>query len=224
MKKVGVLTIGQSPRPDITSDFTQHLSAKVILVEAGVLNGLSNEYVKEKMRPNIGDVTYVSRLRDGTQVKLAKNKIIPLMQKRISQLEEEGVDFIVIFCTGDFPKFDARVPVVYAGEVLKGFFSGFKCERNVGILVPLEEQIDYAHEKWKAYFKNLVVLNASPYTSTEEDFRKVAEKFRESSAELIIMDCMGYTFNQKRIVKEYANVPVVSSRSALIKFLDELLT
>ncbi len=223
MEKIGVITIGQSPRLDITSDIRQHLPKKVALIEAGVLDGLSREYVKEKMRPSEGDVVYVSKMADGSQVKLAKSKIIPIMQKRINQLEKKGVNLIVILCTGEFPNFKAKVPVIYASEVLKGLFSGFKYEGNVGILVPLAEQISYTQEKWKGYFENPTIFHASPYTSTKNDFCMVAKKFKESGARLIIMDCMGYSFDQKSTLKESANLPVVSSRSALIRFLNELL-
>lgn len=223
MKKIGILTIGQSPRPDITSDLRQHLPTDVVLVEAGVLDGLSREYVEKRMHPNKDNVVYLSKMADGAQVKLAKNKIIPVMQRRILQLEKREADFIVIFCTGDFPEFKAKVLLIYAGEVLKGLFSGFRYQGNVGVLLPLEEQVNYAHEKWGSCFKNLTILHASPYASTEKDFRTVAEKFKDSGARLIIMDCMGYTFDQKRILREHVNVPVLSSRSALIRFLNELL-
>lgn len=223
LKKIGVVTIGQSPRPDITSDLRRHLPADIDVVETGVLDGLSREYVEEKMRPSEEDVVYVSKMADGSQVKLAKDKIIPLMQRRIRQLEQKGVELVVIFCTGDFPEFNAKIPLIYAGEVLKGLFSGFRCQNNVGILVPLEEQIIYACKKWGDYFENPMVLHASPYTSRKSDFQAVAERFKESSARLIIMDCMGYTLYHKHIIREYANLPVVSSRSALIRFLNELL-
>lgn len=221
--EIGVITIGQSPRPDITSDLRRYLSRDVVIVEAGVLDGLSRKYIEEKMHPSEEDIVYVSRMTDGCQVKLAKNKIIPIMQRAIHQLEGKGLELIVIFCTGDFPEFNAKVPLIYAGEVLKGLFSGFRCHDNVGILVPLEEQISYAREKWGGCFENLTILYGSPYTSTKSDFRAVAERFKESSVRLVIMDCMGYTFYQKHILREYANLPVVSSRSALIRFLNELL-
>ncbi|MGB9778172.1 MAG: AroM family protein [Candidatus Bathyarchaeales archaeon] len=223
MEKIGAVTIGQSPRLDITSDLRQHLPTKIALIEAGVLDGLSREYVEEKMCPSEGDITYVSKMADGSQVKLAKSKIIPIMQKRITQLEEKEANLIMILCTGEFPNFKAKVPIIYAGEVLKGLFSGFKYEGKVGILVPLAEQIKYTQEKWKGYFENLAIFHASPYTSTKNDFCAVAKKFKESEARLIIMDCMGYTSEQKSILKEYADLPVVSSRSALIRFLNELL-
>lgn len=223
MEKIGVVTIGQSPRLDITSDLKQHLPTNVKLIEAGVLDGLSREYVEEKMHPSEGDIAYVSKMADGHQVKLAKSKIIPILQRRITELEEKGANLIVILCTGDFPNFKAKVPIIYAGEVLKGLFSGFKYGGNVGILVPLAEQIKYTHEKWKSCFENLTVFHVSPYTSTKNDFSAVAKKFKDSGARLIIMDCMGYTYDQKSILKSCANLPVISSRSALIRFLNELL-
>lgn len=223
MKKLGIITIGQSPRLDITSDLRQHLPADVALIEAGALDGLSRKYIEEKMRPNRKDVMYVSRMADGSEVKLAKNRLIPIMQKRIHQLERKEADLIVIFCTGDFPEFDAKVPLIYAGRVLKGLLSGLKCKQDIGILVPLRQQIDYARKKWGEFFENLKILHASPYTSTKSDFRIVAKKFKESGAKLVIMDCIGYTSEQKNILKEYSDLPVISSRSVLIRFLNELL-
>jgi protein AroM len=223
LKKIGILTIGQSPRPDITSDLRRHLLADAVLFETGVLDGFSREYIAKKMCPSMNDVVYVSRMVDGSEVKLAKDTLIPIMQKRIRQLERKKVDLIVIFCTGDFPEFNAKVPLIYAGEVLKGIFSGFKYRQNVGILVPLKEQIDYARKKWKVFFKHMVISFASPYTSTKRDFCVVAKRFKESNVGIIIMDCMGYTYEQKTLIKKCADIAVVSPRSILIRLLNEML-
>jgi len=223
LRKIGILTIGQSPRPDITSSLKAYLPKDILLVEAGVLDGMTREYVEKNMQPNKNEMVYISKMSDGSEVKLAKNKIIPIMQTRIRQLENQEVSFIVIFCTGEFPEFEAKVPLIYSGEVLKGLVSSFKYQQNVGVLVPIKEQINYAHKKWRSFFKNLIIFHASPYTSTESDFHTVAEEFKKAKVGLIIMDCMGYMFDQKRILKEHTNIPVISSRSILIRFLNELL-
>jgi len=49
----------------------------------------------------------VSRLRDGTQVRLGREKIVRRLQECIKKLEKE-VDVIGVLCTGEFPELKSQ--------------------------------------------------------------------------------------------------------------------
>ena len=119
MKKIGMLTIGQSPRDDILPSFMDIMGKGYEIVEAGALDDLTlDEIERVEFRPD--DYLLVSRMRDGTEIKITKRLILPLMQKRINELEERGVRLTVIMCTGKFPSFKSRGLVVTPRDNQRG--------------------------------------------------------------------------------------------------------
>jgi len=221
--KVGFLTIGQSPRVDIMKDLRELLPKGVEIVEAGALDDYDERYIRVNLAPAEGDTVYVTRLRTGTEVKVAKSKIVPLLQKKIDYLNSIGVDLIAILCTGEFPEFPSDVPIIYPEKVLKGLASSLRLQGLVGILIPNRAQVDYARNKWQEFFRDVVVYPISPYVSTIQDFVGVAEKLFAEGVSLVIMDCIGYTLEQRELIRRVVRKPVIASRTVLARALTELL-
>jgi len=221
--RVGFLTIGQSPRTDIMKDLRELLPREVEVVEAGALDDYDEQCIKADLAPAEGDTVYVTRLRTGVEVKISKNKIIPLLQKKIDHLNSLGVDLIVILCTGEFPEFSSSSPIIYPEKVLKGAASSLRLRGPVGILIPDQAQVEYARNKWREFFSDVIVYPVSPYTSTIQDFAKVASKLLSDRVSLVIMDCMGYTLEQRSIIQGIVRKPVIASRTILARILTELL-
>ena len=117
-KNIGLLTIGQSPRPDMTADLNPIFEGKADYIEAGALDGLTKNQV-ESMKPEPGEHFLVTRLTDGTVVTVASRYLSDLMQKQVSRLEAEGVSALMILCTEAFQPFDCSIPVIYPNDVLK---------------------------------------------------------------------------------------------------------
>jgi len=222
--KVGFLTIGQSPRVDILKDLRGLLPGNVEIIEAGALDDYNEEYIRANLAPVEGDVVYVTRLRTGAEVRVSKSKLIPLLQRKVDYLNSAGVDLIAILCTGEFPEFPSRVPIVYPEKAMKGLASSLRVQGPVGVLIPDRAQVDYARSKWREFFDDVVVYPVSPYTSTTEDFVDVARKLLSRGVLLVIMDCMGYTLEQRDLVRKVVGRPVIASRTVLARVLVELLT
>ena len=220
--KVGFLTIGQSPRTDVMRDLAPLLPPGLEVVEKGALDGLTRREIEEELRPEPGMTVYVSRLRDGSQVSFAKEKILGRMQERIRELEEMGVDLIVILCSGEFPDFESRVPIIYPDKLLKAAVSGIRIRGPLGVFIPLQEQRRYAEEKWSRLGYKPVVEPVSPYRAPLKEFVEAAERMASRNVGLIVMDCIGYTFAQKNAVREITGIPVVSTRGLVARLIAEL--
>ena len=65
--KIGAVTIGQSPRTDVMADMKAILGEEVEVLEAGALDGISMEEIKQ-MEPAKGDYVLVSRLQNGWSI------------------------------------------------------------------------------------------------------------------------------------------------------------
>ena len=87
---VGLVTIGQSPRPDIVPDMAAIIGPGVDIREAGALDGLTRAEV-DALKPTGDDEILVTRLTDGTGVFVGKQKIVRLVEERIARLERDGL-------------------------------------------------------------------------------------------------------------------------------------
>jgi protein AroM len=221
---IGFVTIGQSPRTDVVPEIMKILGEhEISYVEAGALDDLSREDIERDLRPEPGDIIYVTRLRDGGEVKISKKKLLPLLEKKIRELEKKS-DIITILCSGEFPDFESIKPVIYPDKILKGIASSIGYKGRTAVLIPAKEQIDYAREKWSTYFKDLIVIPVSPYTSSLKDFEEIRERIRRENIGFVIMDCIGYTDAQRNIIREAGeNIKVISTRRVLAKVLSELV-
>ena len=78
MKKIGNLRIGQTPRDDLVHGLLNILGPGYEIIEAGALDDNTIEQVNE-IDLNPDHYILVTRMRDGTEVKITKKYIIPQM-------------------------------------------------------------------------------------------------------------------------------------------------
>jgi len=222
IRRIGFLTIGQSPRIDVLDDIKPYINTNVKIIECGALDEFTYNEVVEKLAPEPSHITYVTRMSNGAQVKVSKEKIIPLMQKCIYKLQNRDVDLVIILCSGDFPKFSSKVPIIYPSKLLRSFAEALYVSGFVGILIPLEEQTSYAKRKWESTFSDLYIRAISPYRSSLEEFKQVALDLMDKDVKLAILDCIGYSIRHKQIVQEILDKPVISARTVVIRVINEL--
>lgn len=219
MKKVGVLTIGQSPRTDVTPSIQNILGENVEIIEAGGLDSISNDGMGA-IAPEGKDVTYISKLRSGLSVKIGKSKLLPLLQQELHQLEKEA-EVVIMLCTGDFPTIHARKPVIFPDKVLNSTVKALIEDGKLGIIIPLEEQRHSLVRKWHQTNLELIVEVASPYEPS--DIGGAARKLKEQGAKLIVMDCLGYNELHKEEAATGSGLPVLLPRTLVARIAAEYL-
>lgn len=219
-QKVGLLTIGQSPRVDMTPEMATFLEEHVDFVEMGAVDDLTDEELKA-LDPGLDDVTYISRLRDGRSIKLAKQALLPKLQEKITLLEEAGVSSTILVCTGKFPAFSHSKPLLFPDKVLSATVQAVLQNGKLGVIIPLAEQEPFMKEKWEGFGFEVEYRVASPYD--EADFATPATELKEAGANLIVLDCMGYTVEQKFIVSRISGLPVILARSIVARIASELV-
>ena len=102
MIKIGAITVGQSPRTDLTPEMLPILGDSISLIQMGGLDGLTRKEI-EAFVPAADDHVLVSRLTDGSSVTFGESHILSRLQDCIGALENDGVSMIVFLCTGEFP-------------------------------------------------------------------------------------------------------------------------
>lgn len=220
-RKIGALTIGQAPRVDVTGDIVGLLGPDVELIEAGALDGLSRADI-EPFAPQPGDYVLISRLNDGSSVVFAERHVLPLLQRRIDELERQGVSMILFFCTGDFPDdFRADVPLIFPYKILNALVPALSGSGHIAVLTPKPEQVPQVEEKWKGYVRRVTVEPASPYGDIAE-VEAAAHRLKGCGADLVVMDCIGYNVKMKEMVADITGMNVLLSRTILARVAAEL--
>ena len=219
MKKIGLITIGQSPRTDVVPELRKILGdSNVEIIECGALDRLSNDEITA-LRPAEGEYVLVTRLRDGTEVKIARDKILPLLQGCIDSLEPL-VDVLGLLCTGEFPELRSRKMLIEPSNLLLKVVESLKVSR-LGVIIPDPKQIDLTKKKWHNMASDLKILSISPYTGSLSNLKSVAETLQDR--DLIVLDCIGFSTEAKKIIATISGKPVILPRTLMARVLRELL-
>lgn len=223
MTKLGAITIGQAPRKDVTPILEDHLPPRVELVQAGVLDGLTKEYINAHLRPDGEDYTLTSRLTDGSSVVMGRSKIQPLLQKKIYDMEIAGIPNILLLCTGVFPGLHARQShMIEPDHIIPPVVRAMVRERRLGVIVPLEEQQASLKPKYELHGLYPEFAVASPYILDQNSFQAAADELKDK-VDLILLDCMGYTEKARELVSGAAGLPVILSNAIMAKIVSEMI-
>ncbi len=219
--RVGMITIGQSPRPDVVPEVTGLVRQPMEVMQAGALDGLDLVEIR-RLAPEAGDETLVTRMADGTEVHVAKRHIVPRVQACIHRLAPQ-VEALVLLCTGHFPGFRSPVPFLEPQGLVDRIVQSVVGEGGaVGVMVPGATQVEEARQKMADYGLVPTVVAASPYTKSE-GIRQAAEQFRNSRVSAVVMHCIGYDAKMKAEVRRVSAKPVLLARSLVAKILEEML-
>ncbi|MBU5441193.1 AroM family protein [Paenibacillus sp. MSJ-34] len=224
MKKLGAVTIGQAPRSDVGPILEKYIGEKAQIVQAGALDGMTAQDIARHFAPEGNDEFLTTKLLSGESVVLSGAKIEPLLQDKIDLLEETGCGIILVLCTGTFEGLHTRKAVlVEPDRVIRAAVSSIAANRTLGIIVPLLEQEDSLADHWRASGIAPVYAAASPYGSEESGFEAAADELVRQGAEMILLDCMGYIEDYKKIVERRSELPVILSNSLVAKVVSEFV-
>jgi protein AroM len=218
---VGLVTIGQSPRPDVVPDMAELIGPGAEIHEAGALDGLTRARI-EALKPTGSDEILVTRLQDGTAVFLGKEKIVGLVEERIAALERGGATLTALLCTGAFPRLRAGRTLIQPHPVLLGTLRGLSWPGRLGVLTPSVPHVPQTEARWRGDGFDPVVAPLSPYE--EEDpaaLRRAADAMRAGGAGLVVMDCMGFRRKTRDELRGLTGVPVLLANLLVARVIAE---
>jgi protein AroM len=222
MKKVGFITIGQSPRTDITSDISSILDNDIELFEAGALDEYSYDEIIEKFSPRYNEGILVSRLRDGREVKISQASVEPVIQEIIEKFEEKNINNIVLLCTGQFGEIMSTKTLIKPQGIIYSLTSQLANERSVSVLYPDKKQSKDMERKWGVLGLQIDFFTADPYGDISE-IENVAHEIKKKDNSLLVMDCLGYSIEMKNIIKSITNKSILLPRTILASIINELV-
>jgi len=220
--KIGLVTIGQSPRTDVTPTIREALDPEVELVEKGALDGLTKEEI-DMFVPAAEDYVLVTRMRDGTSVEVARRHVFPRVQKCVEELEKMNVDLTLLLCTAEFPEIKTKKLLMYPDKLIANIIWGILNRGKLGVVVPEKKQIPLARRKWKNKGISLVIATANPYGEIKAS-KKAADFLAKQNVDLIILDCIGFTPKIKELFVRLTGKPVILPQTVIGQILKELVS
>jgi len=204
--KLALVTIGQTPRTDILKDIADLLK-NIDYVEYGALDGLTRKQIEQQYFPRENEEFYVTRLADGTEVKLSKKRITDRLKKLVKEVENKA-DIIVIMCTGDFEIKSNKI-IIIPSKIMTKIVEALS-PKKIAVFIPDKKQTQMTLNKWSSIVEYASIYPWSPYTDSVETLQKHAKKARE--VDFVVMDCIGYTKEHGKTVSKYSGKSVLLPR------------
>ncbi|MGE0474172.1 MAG: AroM family protein [Nitrospirales bacterium] len=220
--KIGMLTIGQSPRDDIIPEIREVLGSEVDIVEKGVLDGLRLKEIDD-FYSRKSDPILITRMNDGTEVKITKNHVIARIKDCILELEAKGVEISILLCTEDFSEIKSKKILLQPGRLLKSMVKAILNKGKLGVIIPSFDQIQDIKKKWRSTDFAVVAGAVSPYTGTEKEIIEIANRFRNLKVDMVILDCIGFNKMTKAVFREITQKPVLLPRTIIGRIAREII-
>jgi len=216
-KRVAFVTIGQTPRDDIVPELLEQVTVEVDASEFGALDGLDAEAISA-LKPEHGDGTLYTRLRDGTEVKVDKRRLAARLDAMLLEIDGAGFDLIVLLCTADFDGMRCFTPMIDAQIDIEPLAVG---GRRLGVVLPTPEQI--LEIGGDGYRVDALFAHFAPHAGGDRTDELIRAADAVSSSEVVIMDCMAFNNDVRTQLQSKLKVPVVLARDLLAKKINRAI-
>jgi protein AroM len=219
MEKVGILTIGQTPRPDLEAVFRRHLPGVELSVR-GALDGVSRQAIGEMAKAG-GEYPLFTILRDGTSCEISLYRLKPLLDEQATAVATDGASVAALICAGNFPDLASPIPVLYPSRVLSAVVRGVCRGNRIGIVLPNAGQVGVAVAHWREKGFEATPAVASP--TEPAALPEAARTLGDPDLELIVLDCMGFPPEEARRMRALCGRPVLCPQGILPRIMAEML-
>jgi protein AroM len=220
-QRMGVVVIGQSPRPSVVNEIAAVLSPGMEIDLRGALDEMTRAEI-DAIAPCDGHDALFTLLPNGDGVTLSKKAVEARAAIQIAKFASEGVKVVMLACTGKFPNLAPDGLVILPSAVLHNMVEAILPKGRLGIFSPLPEQTALIAQKWQRANIEVVGVTMRPGS----DAVAVDEAARKMSAllpDLIVMDCMGYTSNNRARLRLAYDGPVILAIAAAARVVEELM-
>ena len=205
---LGVVTIGQTPRPDLAATFAAAAPHAEVRV-AGALDGLTAAALDVLAAP--GPYPLLVRLASGGTAEIPRDALVPHVTRAAGHLAAGGAAVVVIACAGEFPDVPCAVPVLLPGRLVPAAVRALATGARIGIVTPNAAQAPCAARKWRDDGFDVVVTHASPVD--HDDLARAAAAMRTAGVSLVVLDCMGHDDAYRAEFARLSSLPVAAAQS-----------
>jgi len=219
MDAIGIITLGQTPRPDLEKVFRRHLPDTNFLIRGGLDEVQTAEI--DALAAAGGEYPLFVILRDGTVREISLYRLKPFLDRRAREVAAEGAAVSALMCAGNFPDLDSPVPMIYPSRVLTAVARGICRGNRIGVVTPNDGQVAAATAHWREKGFHPAVTVASPLDPAA--LSRAAEALADPGLELIVLDCMGFSPEAARRMRTLCGRPVLCPQGLVPRVMAEML-
>jgi protein AroM len=219
-QRMGVVVIGQSPRPSVAGEIAAVLSPGMTIDLRGALDGMTRAEI-DAIPPIDGYDTLFTLLPNGDSVIISKKAVEARAALQIEKFASEGVKVTMLACTGKFPNLAPEGLVILPSAVLHKLVEAVLPKGRLGVFSPLAAQTELIGRKWQRDAVDVVGVTMQP-GSDEAAVDAAAQKMAALKPDLVVMDCMGYTNANKARLRQAYDGPVILAIAAAARVVEEL--
>lgn len=214
-QKIALISIGQTPRPDITADYYLSGCNKLHFIEFGALDSCDEKTIKN-LAPLPGEADLVTRLADGRPVLISHERLTPYVQQAVNRAVAADVAVVVVQCTGHFVLHSKR-SLIYPAQVLEqnaSLLAGNS--RSVFLLIPTPGQTTEAEMRWRCRGYTIAATQViAPFNKLES----LQHYDALSKADILIADCYGFTTTLYQQLRAFYHGPILIPRRLIAQLL-----
>lgn len=221
-RRMGVVVIGQSPRPAIEAEIAAVLSPGTTIELRGALDGMSRGEI-DRIPPVDGADALFTLLPNGDNVRISKKAVEGRANAQLAKFRQDGIDVAMLACTGKFPNLAPEGLVILPSAVLHKMVEAVLPRGRLGVFSPLAEQTALIAGKWQRDHVEVVGVTLQP-GSDDAAVDAAARAMAAKQPDLVVLDCMSYTSANKARVRRHYSGPVILSIAAAARVVEELLS
>jgi protein AroM len=219
MATIGIITLGQTPRPDLERVFRRHLPEANLLIR-GALDDVPAAEI-DALAAAGGEYPLFVILRDGFHREIPLSRLKPFLDSRAREVAAEGAEVSALMCAGNFPDLESSVPMLYPSRLLAAVARGICRGHRIGVITPNDGQLAPATAHWRERGFHPVVVVASPLDP--EGLSRAATALGDPSLELIVLDCLGFAPEAARKMRALCGRPVLCPQGLVPRVMAEML-
>jgi protein AroM len=203
-KRIGILVIGQSPRPDLVAPL-EDLLPDCQIIQAGALDDLTVDDLPE---PSNAIYPLVTRMRAGQRVMVEEGFITPKLQGALNLLETEGVRATLLLCAGTFADLHGRLPLFVPFRIGCRVLGALQT-KSIGLITPFVEQENPIRERWEKMGWRTTVWTADLGIQDAAFNQQLNERIHTNNLDCIVLDYVGHPLEQVSQLQQSIGIPVI---------------
>jgi protein AroM len=204
-RRIGALTIGQSPRPDLISPLASLLPHNCEILQVGALDGLTQN---DLPGGTYGTYPLVTRMKNGATVMVDESFIAPRLQMALDFLEANGAVTTLLLCAGTFSDLQATRPLYKPFKVACSLLDALDF-RSIGLIAPVVEQETPIRERWEIMGWEPTVWTANLGEQDQAFHRCLNTHIRANKLDCIVLDYVGHPLEQVTQLQESIDLPII---------------
>ena len=221
--KLAILTIGVVPVSVVLPLLTEHISEQQI-THLSLLGKMSREEVMEDYALEPREDSLPTLLNDGKLAYVSRQKIERDMQALVEVLDNQGYEVILFMSTAPIEGLVARKSILLEPmRIIPPLVASIVDGHQVGVIVPIEEMLEFQAKKWQVLEKKPLYALANPVWDSEETLIGAGRELLDRGADVLMLDCLGFHQQHRDLLQKTLDVPVLLSNVLVARLASELL-